>query len=144
MDRRWKSSVSKILLQFIVHWEVYLKGTSRGLKALQSYMNDSYHKSVLYWPEPTIKGTMGGIRYGRNQPFRPLDVPLILTYCFTGTMSHPYKTAIKVWTHLTSTVWPVAARLKRQRSYIITVKKEMSHQQQDCQNKIYQSQLALV
>ncbi len=25
-----------------------LKGTSRGLKALQSNMNDSYHKSVLY------------------------------------------------------------------------------------------------
>ena len=32
----------------------HLKGTSRGLKAWQSYMNDSYHKSVLYWPEPTI------------------------------------------------------------------------------------------
>ena len=31
-----------------------IKGTSRGLKALQSYMNDSYHKSALYWPEPTI------------------------------------------------------------------------------------------
>ncbi len=65
------------------------KGTSRGLKAIQSCMNDSYHKSALYWPEPTInpwtkgtiaitdhrhtiaqslyvKGTMGGIRYGRN------------------------------------------------------------------------------
>ncbi len=62
------------------------KGTSSGLKALQSYMKDSYHKSALYWPEPTInpwtsramvhrhtitqslyvKGTMSGIRYGRN------------------------------------------------------------------------------
>ena len=32
----------------------YLKGTSRGLEALQSNMNDSYHKIVLYWLEPTI------------------------------------------------------------------------------------------
>ncbi len=31
-----------------------IKGTSRGLTALQSYMNDSYHKSVWYKPEPTI------------------------------------------------------------------------------------------
>ncbi len=50
---------------------IKVKGTSRGLKALQSYMNDSYHKSVLY-----VKGTMGGIRYGGNLPFRPLDIPL--------------------------------------------------------------------
>ncbi len=38
---------------------VYIKvmGTTRGLKALQSYMNDSYHKSVY------VKGTMGGGGY---------------------------------------------------------------------------------
>ncbi len=39
---------------------ISLKGTSRGLKALQSNMNDSYHKSVY------VKGTMGDIRYDRN------------------------------------------------------------------------------
>ncbi len=31
-----------------------LKGISRGPKALQSNTNSSYHKGVLYWPEPTI------------------------------------------------------------------------------------------
>ena len=35
-------------------WKISIKVTSRGLEALQSTMNDSYHKSVLYWPEPTI------------------------------------------------------------------------------------------
>ncbi len=30
-----------------------LKRTSRGLEALQSNMNDSYHKGLLYWSEPT-------------------------------------------------------------------------------------------
>ena len=32
----------------------HLKGTFSGLEALQSNINDSYHKSVLYWPVPTI------------------------------------------------------------------------------------------
>ncbi len=32
-----------------------IKGTSMGLKALQSHMNESYHKSVLYWPENVQK-----------------------------------------------------------------------------------------
>ena len=31
-----------------------LKGTSRGLEALQSHMNGSYYKSVLCWQQPTI------------------------------------------------------------------------------------------
>ena len=56
-----------------------------GLKALQSYMTDSYHKSALYWHTIAqslyVKGTMGGIRYGRNQPFTLLDVPLNELFC---------------------------------------------------------------
>ncbi len=30
------------------------KGTSRGLDALQTKLNDSYYKSMLWWPYPTI------------------------------------------------------------------------------------------
>ncbi len=41
-------SVSNIIVLSCV------KGSSRGLEALQSNVNDSYHKSVLYLPEPTI------------------------------------------------------------------------------------------
>ncbi len=44
----------KVLYSITVGQRNYLRGTSRALEALQSYMNDSYHKSVLYWPEPTI------------------------------------------------------------------------------------------
>ena len=77
-----------------LHLYLYFKGTTRGLKALQSYMNGSYHKNVLYQPEPTInpwtsrvqqpshnmlRGQWGGITYDRNQPLRPLDVPLMHT-----------------------------------------------------------------
>ncbi len=53
------------MMEIVLIFALGFKGTSRGLKALQSYMNNSHHNSVLYWPEPTkaqsqyIKGTMG-------------------------------------------------------------------------------------
>ncbi len=35
-----------------VFTDLDIKGTSRGLKELQSYMNDSYHKSALFALRP--------------------------------------------------------------------------------------------
>ncbi len=52
LDNSLELKTSHIMME-CRHISVF-KGTSRGLKVLQSYMNNSYHKSALYWPEPTI------------------------------------------------------------------------------------------
>ena len=63
-----RNSRAQFLFKVVLHrshryfFGVKVKGTSRVLKALHSYKNDSYHKSVLYWPEPTINPWTSRVR----------------------------------------------------------------------------------